>query len=255
MTKIKAVIIEDEIPAARLLMSMVSTMRPEWDVEIIPGCIDDAVEWFNTNEHPDLIFLDIHLSDGDAFEFLTEAKPDSAIIFTTAYDQYAVRAFSYNSIDYILKPVDDEHLSKAIEKFESTAGQQDNGKYLELILDTLKAPARKYRNRFVISCGDELRVLQVDSISYFYTEEKVTYAVTADGREHAIDVALNHLEEQLDPQQFFRVNRQFILNIDCIDRAMPYHKGRMLVKVHPSFRSEIIVSEGRSAAFRVWLNY
>ncbi|MGN1219805.1 MAG: LytR/AlgR family response regulator transcription factor [Candidatus Cryptobacteroides sp.] len=257
MKKIKAVIIEDEIPAARLLMSMVTALRPEWDVETVPGDIDDAVEWFAGHPHPDLIFLDIHLVDGDAFDFLSAAKPKSSIIFTTAYDQYAIKAFSFNSIAYILKPVDEDKLSEALNKYEklgnkSIAVLEHN---LDVILETLRTSEKKYRNRFIISAGDDLMVLQSECISYFYTEGKVTYAVTSSGKEYAIDVALNRLEEQLNPEQFFRANRQIILNIDSIERATCCSKGRIMVKVQPPFRNEIIVSEARATSFRIWLNY
>lgn len=118
MSKIRAVIIEDEIPAARLLNKMVSELRPEWEITVLPGMIEDAVEWFAVNPHPDIIFLDIQLNDGISFLFIEQAKPKSMIIFTTAYDEYAVRAFSVNSIDYLLKPIHKERLNDAIEKFE-----------------------------------------------------------------------------------------------------------------------------------------
>lgn len=255
--KLNTVIIEDEIPAARLLHSMVASLRPEWNIEMIPGSVDDAVEWFASHEHPELIFLDIHLTDGDAFDFLSAVQPKSAVIFTTAYDQYAIRAFSVNSIDYILKPVDGQRLSDAIVKYESLRGrgwmQSDN--YMETLLDALKHPEKKYRSRFLISGVDDFWSLRVEDIAYFYVEERTTFAVTPNGKEHILDLSLNKLEEQLDPTQFFRVNRQMILNIDAIDRAVPSFKGKVKVVVHPPFRSDIIISEGRASAFKLWLNY
>ncbi len=257
MNNLNAVIIEDEIPAARLLHSMISSLRPQWNIEIIPGNVDDAVEWFSTHTHPNLIFLDIHLTDGDAFDFLTAAKPSSAIIFTTAYDQYAIRAFTVNSIDYILKPVDEKHLSNAISKYESLHAKSwlQSDLYMETLLETLKHPERKYRNRFLISGTHEFWSLRVEDIAYFYVEGKTTFAVTPNGKEHILDLSLNKLEEQLNPTQFFRINRQMILNVDAIDRATPYYKGKIKVLVHPMFKSDVIVSEGRASAFRLWLNY
>lgn len=255
--KLNTVIIEDEIPAARLLHSMISSLRPDWNIEIIPGSVNGVIEWFASHEHPELIFLDIHLTDGDAFDFLSVVKPKSAVIFTTAYDQYAIRAFSVNSIDYILKPVDEQRLAEAIAKYESQYNQNwlQSEKYIETLLEALKHPEKRYRSRFLISGTDDFWSLRVEDIAYFYSEERTTFAVTPNGREHILDLSLNKLEEQLDPTQFFRINRQMILNIDAIDRAAPFLKGRIKVMVHPPFKSDIIVSEGKSSAFRLWLNY
>lgn len=257
MNPLNVIIIEDEIPAARLLHSMVSSLRPEWEVEIVHGSVDDAVEWFTSHPQPDLIFLDIHLTDGDAFDFLSAVHPKSAIIFTTAYDQYAIRAFSVNSIDYILKPVDEKHLSNAILKYESLYSQKwvRSGEYMETLLEALKHPDKKYRSRFLISGSNEFWSLQVEDVAYFYSEEKTTFAVTSGGREYIVDLSLNRLEEQLNPEQFFRANRQMILNIDAIDHATPYFKSRIKVMVNPAFKSDIIISEGKTSAFKLWLNY
>ncbi|MGM9712537.1 MAG: LytR/AlgR family response regulator transcription factor [Prevotella sp.] len=258
MTKpIKAVIIEDEIPSARLLLSMLSLLRPEWETTLVSGNVEEAVAWFSSHPHPDIIFLDIHLSDGNAFDFLSAAKPSSSVIFTTAYDEYAIRAFSVNSIDYILKPVDEQRLSDAVRKYEQLFERQwhATGEYLQTLLDTLGSPAHKYRQRFLISSNEAYRSLQVDSIAYFYSEEKVTFAVTPSGKEHVIGLSLNKLEEQLDPSQFFRVNRQMIVNIDAVECAVPLFKGRMKVKVNPPFKSDILVSEGRASFFRLWLDF
>lgn len=254
---INAVIIEDEIPAARLLYSMTAALRPQWEVTIIPGSVDEAVDWFGRNPHPDLIFLDIHLADGNAFNFLTAARPESAVIFTTAYDQYALQAFKVNSIDYILKPFDEDRLSEAIAKFEKMKDRSwiRSESYLESILEALQHPEKKYRTRFLICDPDLIWSLQVDDIAYFYSENRITTAVTSGGKEHIIDLSLNRLEVQLMPDRFFRVNRQMIVNIDAIDHAVPFPKGKILVKVIPEFRSEIIVSEEKSASFRRWLNY
>lgn len=253
----KTVIIEDEIPAARLLHSMVLALRPQWNVEIIPGNVDDAIEWFKSHEHPQLIFLDIHLTDGDAFDFLSEIKPRSAIIFTTAYDQYAIRAFAVNSIDYILKPVVEKRLVEAINKYESLYDGviEQSAKYMEFLLETLKHPEKQYRNRFLIYGSDKFWTLRVEDIAYFYSEGKTTFAVTSGNQQHIIDLSLNKLEDQLDPKSFFRVNRQLIVNVDAVDHASPYYKGRLKVFITPAFKSDVIVSEERAAAFKAWLNF
>lgn len=228
MNKLNVVIIEDEIPAARLLHSMVSGLRPQWTLTMIPGNVDEAVAWFHEHPHPDLIFLDIHLADGNAFDFLSAVHPSSVIIFTTAYDQYAIRAFTVNSIDYILKPIDEKRLSEAIVKYESLLNNavprpED---YLGVLLETLQHKEKRYRTRFLISGVDRFWSLQVADIAYFYSENKVTFAVTRKGQEHIIDLSLNKLMEQLDPERFFRANRQVLVSIDAIDHAEPFFNGK-----------------------------
>lgn len=255
MSKLRAVIIEDEVPAARLLHSMVARLRPEWDITVLSGSVNEAVAWFGSHSHPELIFLDIQLADGDAFDFLTSAQPSSSIIFTTAYDQYAIRAFTVNSIDYILKPVDGKRLSDAIVKYEhmQVAGHPDD--YLENLLDTLQRKEKRYRTRFLISGVDSFRTLQVTDIAYFYSENKITFAVCHNGEEHIIDLSLNKLTEQLDPDLFFRANRQVMVGIDAIDHAEPYFNGKLLVAVRPPYKSKITVSEEKLSAFKLWLNF
>lgn len=257
MNTTHAVIIEDEIPAARLLHAIVSGLRPDWHVETLPGSVDEAAAWLSSHELPQLIFLDIHLADGDAFDLLSQAKPRAAVVFTTAYDQYAIRAFTANSIGYILKPVDEQRVAEAIAKYERLCpqGWWQTGAYMDMLIDALRQPQPQYRTRFLISAGDSYWSLQTDTIAYFLSEDKITYAVTPDGRQHAIDLSLNRLETQLDPRRFFRINRQMILSIDAIDRAVPYFKGRVKVKVRPPHTDDVIVSEGRAAAFRLWLDY
>ncbi|MGN0229790.1 MAG: LytR/AlgR family response regulator transcription factor [Muribaculaceae bacterium] len=257
MNDFNVVVIEDEIPAARLLKSMITALRPQWNITIVPGSVDEAIDWFAVHRHPDLIFLDINLSDGNAFDFLTMAKPTSAIVFTTAYDEYAIRAFSVNSIDYILKPVDEQRLTEAIEKYEDLYSHywQSSDDYINRLLYTLKSGAQRYRQRFLIAGRDSYRSLQVDCVAYFYSESKVTFAVTPSGKEYAVNLSLSKLEAQLDPNRFFRVNRQMILNIDSVECAIPLSKGRIKVKVQPAFKSDIIVSDGRASYFRLWLDF
>lgn len=257
MNKLNAIIIEDEIPAARLLHSMVARLRPQWNLTIVPGSVDEAVAWFKEKPHPDLIFLDIQLADGNAFDFLSAAHPSSVIIFTTAYDQYAIRAFSVNSIDYILKPVDEKRLLDAIVKYESL---QSNGfprseEYLDNLMDALQHRERHYRTRFLIYGTERFWSLQVTDIAYFYSENKVTFAVTQRGAEHIIDLSLNKLMEQLDPERFFRANRQIIISIDAIDHAEPYFNGKITVSVRPPYKSQITISEEKLTSFKLWLNY
>lgn len=257
MNKQQVVIIEDEVPAARLLHSMVVRLRSEWDIIVLPGSVEEAIDWFASHPHPDLIFLDIQLADGNSFDFLSAARPTSAIIFTTAYDQYAVRAFTVNSIDYILKPVDEQRLQDAIRKYEQLHNSHNTrpDDYLSTLLDTLQPKEKQYRTRFLIYGADSFRTLQVSDIAYFYSENKITFAVTRSNQEHVIDLSLNKLTEQLDPDRFFRANRQVILCIDAIDHAEPYFNGKLSVTARPPFKGKITISEEKLSAFKRWLNF
>lgn len=256
MNKIRVAIVEDEIPAARLLRSLIARLRPAWEIDVLPGSVEEAVQWFAAHPHPDLLFLDIQLADGTSFELLSQVRPSSAVIFTTAYDEYAVRAFSVNSIDYILKPIDEERLSEAIARYEALHGRTllpDD--YLETLLDALQRREKRFRTRFLIAGAGRFLTLPVDEIAYFYSENKVTTAVTFAGRNHVVDLPLSRLEEQLDPDRFFRANRQVLLSVGAIDRLEPYFNGKVSVAVHPPHKEKITVSEERVPLFKAWLNY
>lgn len=258
--KIRVAIIEDEIPAARLLHEMLLSLRPDWEVLILPGNIEEATDWFGRNPHPDLLFLDIQLTDGNSFMFIEQARPDSMIVFTTAYDEYAVRAFSVNSIDYLLKPIHQDRLAQAILRFESLTTHyirefNNESQMLEVLQSLSASGGKRYRTRFLISGGDKLFTLRVSEIAYFYSENKITFVVTQKAREHVIDLALDRLMEQLDPDLFFRVNRQTIVCVEAIQRIEPYFLGKAIVHVVPPFKDKILVSKEKIASLKMWLNY
>ena len=256
MNKLRVAIVEDEIPAARLLRTLLARLRPAWEIIVLPGSVEESVQWFAANPHPDLLFLDIQLADGTSFELLSQARPSSAVIFATAYDEYAVRAFSVNSIDYILKPVDEERLAEAISRFEALRGRMlPPDDYLETLLDVLQRREKRFRTRFLITGVDRFLTLPVDDVAYFYSENKVTTAVTFAGRYHVVDLPLSRLEEQLDPDRFFRANRQVLLSVGAIERIEPYLNGKVSVTVRPPHKEKITVSEERVPLFKTWLNY
>lgn len=259
MSNLRVGIIEDEVPAARLLERMVKQVRPNWDIVKIGGSVEAATKWFAENEHPDLLFLDIHLSDGNSFLFIKEALPQSLIIFTTAYDEYAIRAFKVNSIDYLLKPIREDRLLEAIEKYERITNKQqatvDEHNLLQEVLHSLN-PEKKYRTRFLVSSGtDRLFALQASDIAYFYSINKITFAVTFSQVEYIVDLTLEKLGEQLDPDNYFRVNRQIIVNIEAIVKIEPYFLGKIIVQTNPPTKDKIIVSKGKASNFKMWLNY
>lgn len=245
--------------AARRLNKIINEIRPEWQVTILPGSVEKSVEWFNKNPHPDIVFLDIQLTDGISFTFIEQARPESTIIFTTAYDEYAIRAFAVNSIDYLLKPIDSVRLEEAIAKFEHLTTkylvQEQKTTDLIDILQNIANPCKKYRTRFLISGEDKLFTLQVEDIAYFYSENKITFAVTKQNREHIIDLSLDRLMEQLNPDIFFRSSRQTVISINAIERIESYFLGKAILHVKPPFKDKIIVSRDKIPQLKLWLNY
>ena len=246
-------IIEDEKPAARRLARLLS----EFDVEVstMLHSVEEAVDWFQKNEHPDLIFLDIQLSDGLSFEIFDLVEVKSAIIFTTAYDEYALQAFKLNSIDYLLKPIDDEELERAVRKYQNLKPDHNQISLdFEDIKKFLVNPLeREYKKRFTIRLGQHLKIINADEIECFYSENKGTYAATSEGRNYLLDTTLENLENELSPQIFFRVSRKYYININHIKDIISYTNSRLIIKLNRYNEQEIIVSRERVKDFMVWL--
>ncbi len=248
------IIIEDEKPAARRL----SRMLAELDIEVntMLHSVEESINWFQNNQHPDLIFLDIQLSDGLSFEIFEEIEVKSAIIFTTAYDEYALKAFKLNSIDYLLKPIDEDELKVAVDKFKENQPKQTD---LQVNIDDIRKLLinpidRKFKKRFTIKIGQHIKIIHVDEIECFYSENKATYIQTNSNRNYLIDNSLEHWQEQLDPEQFFRVNRTFIVHINAIKDIVSYTNSRLQLKLHSYDADEIIVSRERVKDFKNWID-
>ena len=248
----KVVIIEDEKPAARRLQRMLTNLG--MTTEVMLHSVSDAVKWFQNNPDPELIFLDIQLSDGLSFEIFEQVSPKSAIIFTTAYDEYALKAFKLNSIDYLLKPIDDEELEAAIKKFEST--RKKEGLDLQEIRSMLtgQSSLKTYKSRFTAQVGQHLKLVEASDIACFYSENKATYIHCYSGRNYPVDIPLEQLEDELDPERFYRVNRKCILNIKAIKDILTYSNSRLEVKIENFTEFQIIVSRERVKDFKSWLN-
>lgn len=249
----KAIIIEDEKPAARRLNRLLEAMGVE--VLALLHSVGESMEWFHNNEHPDLIFLDIQLSDGLSFEIFDSIEVNSAIIFTTAYDEYALQAFKLNSIDYLLKPIDDEDLEKALKKYQNFKPESKQISVdFEDIKKLLSNPLeREYKKRFTAKVGQHIKIINADEVECFYSENKGTYAATVDGRNYLLDSTLENLEEDLSPEIFFRVSRKFYVNINYIKDIISYTNSRLQIKMNRFNEQEIIVSRERVKDFKLWL--
>ncbi|KAA2216751.1 LytR/AlgR family response regulator transcription factor [Maribacter flavus] len=247
------IIIEDEKPAARRLGRLLGEL--DVAVSTMLHSVEESIAWFQENEHPDLIFLDIQLSDGLSFEIFDAVDVKSAIIFTTAYDEYALQAFKLNSIDYLLKPIDDEELESAVKKYRNL---KPEAKKLSLDFEDIKKLLvnpleREYKKRFTARVGQHLKIINADEVECFYSENKGTYAATSDGRNYLLDTTLENLEEELKPDTFFRVSRKFYVNINYIKDIISYTNSRLQIKLNSFSEQEIIVSRERVKDFKLWL--
>ena len=247
------IIIEDEKPSARRLNRMLQPL--ELNVVAMLHSVQESLVWFQNNKHPDLIFLDIQLSDGLSFEIFEKIEVKSAIIFTTAYDEYALQAFKLNSIDYLLKPIDTEELEKAVLKYKERLPEKtkllldfdDIKKYLVNPLE------RIYKKRFTVKIGQHLKMITIDAIECFYSENKGTYVHTNDNRDYLIDSTLDELEKELEPRTFFRVSRKFYVNINAIKDMVSYTNSRLKIKLNSYNNQEVIVSRERVKDFKDWI--
>lgn len=249
----KVIIIEDEKPAARRLQRMLN----ELDIEpsAMLHSVEESVNWFHNNDHPDLIFLDIQLSDGLSFEIFEEVDVKSAIIFTTAFDEYALKAFKLNSVDYLLKPIDIDELAVAVTKFKelfrsSSLSPMD----IESIKTIFKPPGVKYKKRFTVKIGQHLKMIASQQISCFYSENKATNLHTIDNRSYLLEESLDQLESKLDPDIFFRVSRKYFVNINTIKDIISYSNSRLKLIMDGYTDAEIIVSRERVRDFKDWLD-
>lgn len=247
------IIIEDEKPAARRLSRMLESLGVTTNHML--HSVEESIAWFENNEHPDLIFLDIQLSDGLSFEIFEHHTISSAIIFTTAYDEYALKAFKLNSIDYLLKPIDEDELTSAVSKFKDQQVKQSEVQLdFESIKKLLVSPLdRVYKKRFTIKIGQHLKIIPIDDVECFYSENKGTYLYTTSKRSYLLDVALEQLYNDLDPEHFFRVNRTFIVKLSAIKDIVSYTNSRLKVVLNGFSDTEIIVSRERVKEFKNWI--
>ncbi len=245
---IRSIIIEDEKPAARYLTRLLEKQEIE-PVAVLNG-VKESIEWFRQNPEPDLIFLDIQLGDGISFEIFEQVQPQSSIIFTTAYDEYAIKAFKLNSIDYLLKPINEIDLKRAITKFkqQNTPVLWDAFQLKSLLINNFE---NKFRERFLVKIGSNLKTIETENISCFYSKNKGTYLFT-ENREYPIEQTLGDLETQLNPKDFFRISRNAIVNLRYIDNITT-HSGSRYQLFIKGVEEELIVSRERVNDFKMWL--
>ncbi|MCE6989624.1 LytTR family DNA-binding domain-containing protein [Dyadobacter sp. CY323] len=252
----KVLIIEDEYPAAERLEKLIKKHDPRIEIAGVLESVESARRWFKSEEPVDLIFSDIQLSDGLSFQIFEEFPAHSPIIFTTSYDEYAIKAFRVKSIDYLLKPIKLPELAEAIKKYESIKEDFSPKAYarkVETLLDSLEISRKPYKMRFLVKNGEQLIPINQESVAYFYTANEMSCLVGNDGRQYLVDYTLEELESLVDPLSFFRVNRQFIARITAIQKIHTYFNGKLKVELRPQTTQEVVISREKAAAFKAWL--
>jgi DNA-binding LytR/AlgR family response regulator len=249
----KAVIIEDEKLAAERLEDLIKGIKPSWEIVAKLASVEQSVEWLRNNK-ADLIFLDIQLEDGISFAIFDKVKVETPIIFTTAYDQYAIKAFKLNSIDYLLKPIKKSDLAESLQKYSNftTPGLKD----FKDILASIQKKGISYKKRFLIQYGQKIKKVDADEIAYFYAMEKNVFLTTFRKNTYPIDYTLDKLVQIIDPEKYFRINRKLIVNINSIKNMIPYSRSRIKLVLEPAEAKEIeaLVSIDRSTDFKKWLD-
>lgn len=247
-------IFEDEKLASERLVELLQEIRPSMKVVNSIKSVEAGVLWLQNNEQPDLIISDIQLLDGTSFEIFSEVKISCPVIFTTAYDQYAIKAFEVNSVDYLLKPIQAAKLESAIEKFESK--NQSGGQSIDIdqIKSLLTAPAQEYKSRFLVKVGQRIRAVPIEKVAYFYSRDKLTYIVTFENQKFPIDQTLEEIDGLVNPKDFFRVNRKFVVHFNAVADIHPYFKGRVKLGLSPDIDEEIVVSSEKTPVFKRWLD-
>lgn len=248
-------IIEDEAAASRQLKRLCEKYLPEFEIAGAVQSVREAVSWLSVNPSPEVIFMDVELTDGQSFDILREVDINSFVIFTTAYDQFAIRAFDLNSLAYLLKPISEDHFKKAVKKLRGQLSSSTNPGNWQNILSALSQNANTdYKERFLIRHGSKLISLSENQIAYFHREEGVVLVYTSDGSKFNISHSLEELEQLLDPKSFFRINRSFIARIDAISQIHDYFNSKLKLKLSPPAPVDVIVSKEKSPLFKKWLD-
>lgn len=249
-------LIEDEQPAARRLSNLVLGLRPDWKILDVIDSVEASVKWLRTFPAPDLMLMDIQLADGLSFDIFRHTEIKTPVIFTTAYDEFTLKAFKVNSVDYLLKPIDPEELSAALQKFDSlratTAGLPT---HLEAFIRQLSAPtAPTYKERLLVRSGQQMSYVLVKDLAYLYSDDGLTFAIESNGKRHVLDYTLDEAVTFLQPRQFFRISRKFLVQLTAIQRIHAYFNSRLKLDLQPAPTFEVIVSRERVNEFKAWLD-
>lgn len=248
-------IVEDEDLAVKKLMKTLTATDAAATVVGVTDSIQSTVAWLQNHPKPDLILMDIELADGQSFEIFNQVKVESPVIFTTSYDEFALKAFKVNSVDYLLKPVQKEELQAAIHKFRQLQPEIQPSLNIDQLVKELqqKLQPREYRKRFLVKHAQKLVSIDVTEIAYFYSDGRLNLFKTRDGRKFVVDYTMDELEEMLDPEIFFRISRSFYVCISCIEKIDDYFGNRLILQVRPAVDKEALVSREKVTDFKKWM--
>jgi len=252
-------IVEDEDLAVKKIQKTLGNVDPEAKVVGITDSITATVDWLNNNPAPDLILMDIELSDGQSFEIFSRVEVKSAVVFTTSYDEYALKAFKVNSIDYLLKPIQKEDLDSALQKYRQLKSLYASGKGSEFNVENLvkelrqKLQPKEYRKRFLVKHAQKLVSIEVEEIAYFFSDGRLNFFKTYDNKKFVVDYTMDELENMLDPERYFRISRSFYIAVDSVDQIHDYFGNRLLLQLKPAVDKEAIVSREKVAEFKKWM--
>lgn len=248
----RILIIEDERPAANRLKKLLEPHFSEAEFIAELDTVKKSINWFQENKPADLIFCDIQLADGISFEIFENIKLSTPIIFTTAYDQYAIKAFQVNAVDYLLKPIDPEELKRAISKFNLQ--QLKPALDFSALTSYLEQNKKNYKSRYLVRFGEKIQSISTEDVSFFYSEERVTFLQTFEGKKFVLDSTLEQVESQVDPKQFFRINRKYLCSYPSISDIFTYSNSRLKIKLHHCQDDDILISREKVSDFKNWLD-
>jgi len=252
----KVIIVEDEAAVARNLVDILVESEPEAEIMGVLESVEETLEWLRNNPAPELGFFDIRLADGSCFEIFEKTKIEFPVIFTTAYDSYALQAFKVNSVDYLLKPVRRDDLSKALNRYKQYFHKNykaDNQLLIEAIRELRRSQKKEYKKNFLVYIRDRIMPVPVDLIAYFFLENEKVCCITFEGRNYSMDESLERIQKQLNPENFFRANRQFIVSRQSVHSAAHYFHRKLKLSLRPECDQPVLVSKTRASAFKQWL--
>jgi DNA-binding LytR/AlgR family response regulator len=260
MNKMRILIVEDEDLAVKKIKKTLGEVDANADVVGVTDSIAATADWLETNPSPDLILMDIELSDGQSFEIFSRVPVKSAVVFTTSYDEYALKAFKVNSIDYLLKPVQKEDLEAALNKYKQmkqmyASGDGNTSLNMDALVKELqhKLQPKEYRKRFLVKHGQKLVSIEADEIAYFFSDGRLNFFKTDDNRKFVVDYTMDELEDMLDPQKYFRISRSFYVSVRSISQIHDYFGNRLMLQLKPEVDKEAIVSREKVSDFKKWM--